>query len=112
MRHTQIIGLTAEAENFLEKNCKIESKIKRCSNCNFPYEVIYKKVQKVYDASGSSGMYGDGPDLHEYELKDGSKIREIVQAAPWSSGPCIFLCLEDDKNKRFCEWTEEEINNC
>ena len=59
-------------------------------------------------------MFDDGPSLDEFVLKDGRKIREVLQAAPWSSGPCIFLCLEyADTEERMFEWTEQEIrDNC
>ena len=55
------------------------------------------------------GMHDDGPMLDKYKLKSGKWVREVVQAVPWSSGPCIFLCLEDEDGKRLFEWTDGEI---
>lgn len=105
MRCTQPIGLTDEAENFITLNVKTTPE-ETCSECN--HTTGGELVKRVYDASGSSGMFGDGPSLHEYELKDGSKVKEIVQTAPWSSGPMIFLCLEDEEGKRLFEWKQDE----
>jgi len=44
--------------------------------------------------------------------KEGEKIREIIQAIPWSGGPCIFLCLKLENGQLIGEWTNEELNNC
>lgn len=36
---------------------------------------------------------------------------EVVQAEPWSSGPCIFTCLMNlGSLKRIGEWSDEDIN--
>jgi len=37
------------------------------------------------------------------------KYKEVAQAESWSSGPCIFLCLEDMDGNRYGEWLEDEI---
>jgi hypothetical protein len=54
-------------------------------------------------------MFDDGPSLYEYTLKDGSKVKEVVQACPWSSGPMIYLCLEDEHGNKMFPWPEEEM---
>ena len=33
---------------------------------------------------------------------------EAVQAEPWSSGPMIFTCLENQDGKRYGEWKRQE----
>lgn len=108
MRCTQIIGLRKEAEEFLEKWC---SKItdKWCPSCGTAVHQV--RSAKIYYDAGEEGMFEDGPQLMEYDLINGTKVREIVQASPWSSGPCIFLCLETEDKVRLFEWSQEDINN-
>lgn len=106
MRCTQLIGLSPAATNYLQEN-GIIIKGKSCPTCGHTSFDDYDC--KVYGEAHASGMFDDGPDLREYKLKDGSTVKEIVQATPWSSGPCIFLCLAKD-GKRIGEWTEEEID--
>jgi hypothetical protein len=64
--------------------------------------------EKDYKDARGLGMFGDGPMLKEYKLKDGKVAKEIVQASPWSGGPCIFLCLEVG-GKRMFEWSDDDI---
>lgn len=112
MRETQIIGLTDEAHAFLRKEAK-RVPVTECPTCH--HKEGGKLVEHVYDYETGvrKGMFEDGPVLSEYQLNDGCRVREVVQAAPWSSGPCIFLCLEDAvSGERMFEWSEEEINEC
>jgi len=107
MRCTQIAGLQPEAQDWLEANCrKVPTGI--CKHCGKPNGETLDGV--VYDGSGSSGMFEDGPHLQEYTTTEGKKVREVVQAAPWSSGPVIFLCLEIDGEQMF-RWPEDKVNN-
>lgn len=108
IRETQIIGLSPSAMNYLDSNAKKSEKT-TCSTCGHSEGGI--RINKKYSDARDRGMFDDGPDLHEYELKDGKTAKEIVQATPWSSGPCIFLCLEVDE-KRIGEWSDEELDNC
>lgn len=110
-RFTQIIGLTEEAENFIDQNVRRYEKDK-CHHCGRSEIGIYKQD---YDAVTAvrEGMFDDGPILYEYQMKDGSVYREVLQTCIWSSGPCIFLCLERAKDGKRCfEWAQEEIDNC
>lgn len=109
IRQTQLIGLNRDADDFLDNNAKcVEVKI--CKECG--HKTGGGFCMSVYDEETGvqKGMFEDGPLLHEYELKDGSKVREIVQADPWSSGPCIFLCLQDEDGKMIGEWDDDEMN--
>lgn len=111
MRSTQEFGLTKEACMFLNENCAMIPN-QTCPHCG---EVISTQLdRKIYDSAKDYGMFDDGPDLYEYTLKDGSKVKEIVQAVPWSSGPCIFLCLEKENNvtdkTRIGAWSQEAID--
>lgn len=106
MRCTQIIGLTKEAEDFLEKSVKkIPDPV--CPECG---NVLgFKYSRRPYFDARDEGMFGDGPMLFEYDLNDGRVAKEVIQAVPWSSGPCIFMCLEVDGERMF-EWSQEEID--
>ena len=108
MRCTQIIGLSEEAQKFLNENGKAIATV-TCPDCG---KVIQTGLsQNVYGSARDEGMFDDGPDLYAYILKDESIVKEVVQASPWSSGPCIFLCLQDEDKNLICKWSEEEINN-
>lgn len=108
IRETQIFGLNSEALGFLDKNCKRTGE-KTCPTCK--HVTGGDKIVKDYKDESGLGMFDDGPTLQEYTLKEGGVAREVVQASPWSSGPCIFLCLEID-GKRMFMWEEGEIQNC
>jgi len=103
MRSDQHAGLTIKAEQFLQDNCSLVQK--PCPTCGQPY--LQRDKQ---DYSSYKGMFGDEYPLQEYTLKDGTKVKEIVQADPWSSGPIFFLCLEDQKGEHLFEWPQEAID--
>jgi hypothetical protein len=107
MRCTQYFGLSASALEFLDTNAK-KPEFKTCPTCG--NEQIVKPSARIYASAKEQGMFSDGPELYEYDLQDGRVAREVVQAVPWSSGPCIFLCLEIDGEK-VCQWPEEDLNN-
>jgi hypothetical protein len=92
-RETQIVGLPPEALDYLNKNG-------------------YKRSEKPYASARDSGMFEDGPELFIWRKDNNfsSELHEVVQCAPWSSGPCIFLCLEGLYGIRKFQWTEEEID--
>jgi len=107
MRCTQLMGLSSKAEEFLKEHCNIVV-TQECPRCHHP--LSEGRECEAYESAAHVGMFDDGPELQEYQLRDGRKAREVVQAAPWSSGPCIFLCLEVD-GERIGEWPQEEIDN-
>lgn len=49
--------------------------------------------------------------LHKYTFPDGRVYFEAIQAAPWSSGPCYFIALKDERGEWVPEsrWSDEEI---
>lgn len=107
MRCTQIVGLTEEATDFLNENCE-KVPVLSCPDCG---KVIHEGLKsRVYSSAKHLGMFDDGPELDAYRLKDGKEVFEVVQASPWSSGPCLFLCLQDELGTRMFEWSQEEIN--
>ena len=50
---------------------------------------------------GAHGIAGEDIELGQWRDADGNEYREVTQAVPWSSGPCIFTCLE-------MRWANEE----
>ena len=89
IRETQYIGLKEGVREFLKKHQKGKS----------------RRWGKTV------GMFDEEIPLYEYELQGGEVLREVEQCSPWSSGPCIFLCLEKQfTGERIFQWTEEEIN--
>jgi len=109
MRCTQVVGLSDRAQRFINQNVA-QHDPKVCQHCNQPLPGEPRgPIMEVYADAKALGMFDDGPDLHEYTLKDGQKVKEIVQAVPWSSGPMIFMCLEDEEGNRIGEWSASEI---
>jgi hypothetical protein len=90
MRCTQLVGLKEEARKFIKDNFV---------------------TSECHDESGSSGMFDDGPNLYAYNLGEQGEWKEVVQCAPWSSGPVIFLCLENRfSGERIFQYSQEEID--
>lgn len=109
MRCTQIIGLPGDAEKFINTNCEMIPDVV-CLKCG---EVAtYKKHMEIWKDASGAGMFDDGPKLMRYYLKDGRRVIEEIQSAPWSSGPNIFLKLVDEKTQEtLFHWTDEEIED-
>lgn len=111
MRCWQFQGLTACAEVWLENNC-VQVVTKSCPNCNHPLRLEPEVISEEHHDS----FYGEGPTLRTMRLKDGgnicppsSTVKEVIQAEPWSSGPCTFLCLELEDGTRIGEWDQETV---
>jgi len=108
MRMTQLFGLTNGARKYLEKNVKRIP----CSPCPHCGKMTTNRMDVTpYEDARHYGMFDDGPILNQYMLKSGKIVKEVVQAAPWSSGPCIFLCLENERGKQFGKWPQKEIDS-
>jgi hypothetical protein len=105
MRCYQEIGLRPEAETWLEQNCQ-KSPTNICKHCGKPNGEILTVISRV----DMDSFYGDGPTLHTYLQKNGQWVREIIQAEPWSSGPCSFFCLELENGVRLFEWDQKDID--
>jgi len=104
----QFIGLQKKAQDWLKVNAEIIPKL--CPHCkgelpdfNPNFIVVESKFVDCFS--------GDGVTLNTYLLKNGEKIKEIIQASPWSSGPMIFLCLEKENGKRMFKWSQKQIND-
>ncbi len=107
MRCTQFIGLNEKALMYLNENC-IKEKQEKCPTCG--HITGGNLINHTYDMV--TGMFDEEvADLRVYKHKDGSEVREIVQATPWSSGPVIFLCLQY-KGRNICKWAKKHIDKC
>lgn len=117
-RTDNYIGLSPRAEEFLKNNCheifvttireypKDREKNTILSEKSVSVELWSEKYDKLEGA-----FYNSFP-LYEYYLRNGKTVIEVLQADPWSSGPCFFLCLADKDTGNPIEetkWTEEEI---
>jgi len=80
---------------------------------NFPEDAITGSTVKR-ESSGEtySDPFSDEPNtMSKWTFPDGHVLFEKVQADPWSSGPCVFTALQDEKGEWVKEslWTDEEI---
>jgi len=109
MRCSQYFGLSAEADLYIKENVAEVPNI-LCPHCS---KVVNTKIDAhVYKIDEDDYMGWGHPPLSEYRMKDGSILKEVVQDVPWSSGPCYFLCLENEDGEQVFEWPEEEIKSC
>jgi len=109
IRCDQMIGLSPRAEAFLDEHCStqlVETFVDGIKEGEYHKRKLCKGKHTIVS------MFGDESILPGYELKDGSKVYEDVQAEPWSSGPCFFLYLVDEAGKvvENTAWTDEEID--
>ena len=116
MRCDQFIGLNDEAKTYLERE-------KVLLSSTFEIDWTTKEINRIdeysIDIQEYSFITGAWQDevarLHEYTWPSGEKCREIVQATPWSSGPCYFLCLEivggESAGDKLYEWTEKKMQH-
>jgi len=105
MRMTQFIGLSEKAREFLQNKCKLDTvQI-------FRNGVLQKEwTEPVREKWGTLfGMFEEEIPVFKYFLKDGSILKEVEQASPWSSGPVIFTCLEDEDGKRMYKWSKKKM---
>jgi len=104
-RSTPFLGLSDGALEFLRENAS-QAPVATCRKCG---EVLgWKSKSSPYDVT--PGMFGEEIPLMEYELVDGSYVKEIVQEKFWWGGhSVIFICLEREDASRIGEWSDEEI---
>jgi len=106
MRMTQFVGISSEAKKYIEDNCKKDLiEVFKNGVLDKSYNMPVKEPgDRIY------GMFEEEIQLFDYELKNGSILKEVKQASPWASGPVIFTCLENKAGKRIGEWTDKEID--
>ena len=119
MRTDQYIGLSEKAQEWLKKNalpCFV-TVIKEFPKDPVTKTITSERSQHTELWKTEYGMidtaYGNDFPLYQYRLKDQRKVVEVVQASPWSSGPCYFLCLVvkgTDEVIPESKWTDEEMD--
>lgn len=121
MRMDQFIGLSSNANKYLEKYGSKETitikTIRNNHRLNIAYEEEskYEDIEKGISIFKYSSMFDyDEPTgvLSSYTLKDGRVVHEKVQSTPWSSGPMFFTALawENGELIEATLWDDEEIN--
>lgn len=114
MRCDQHMGLNAWATEFLEAKAVKLVKVERITTVEgqlvseTEYPIPNRKPCGEYE-----GMFGNPYTLWEYQTSTLGIVREYVQAAPWSSGPCHFLALKDVEGNPISDslWSQEDIDN-
>ncbi len=98
MRCDQFMGLTKEAEQYLQTH-----RIPR-DHCPTCHQSLPIKDMGQYDEF--RGMFDEIYPLHRFELTNNLYAEEFIQSSLWSSGPCFFMGLRilNDKNE-----TEKEF---
>ena len=113
IRMDQVFGLNEWAEKFV-KGKRVFAYTERVirtfpdgkGEVVYPDRQVYKSsVKKEKSGEHFSGMFDEKYSLHKYTFPDGKVYFEKVQAEPWSSGPCFFLALVDEKG----EWVPESL---
>jgi hypothetical protein len=106
MRSDQYMGLTVEAQNFLDLH---EERSLPCPHCGRTYPV------KLEVCAYYNGMFDDEYPLYQHFLTNGCTAEEFLQADPWSSGPCFFIGLRVyDIEKNLIQeflWSQRVIDN-
>ena len=108
MRCTQFIKLNKEAREFLNKH----NGIKLCEY-NMTEGMFDETIKgSIYECTlQREGQYSFPGNEYMEDYQD--TYIEIVQAEPWSSGPCIFTCLKHIiRDEYIGKWAEEDIDNC
>ena len=123
-RYTHYYGLSDQAEDWLDKNCKKEyfkhtiQPVDSDGNDmpNEPAKVVTTtNVLSTHTGNKVFGMFEDDVyDLDKYTMNDGREVEEYLQAEPWSSGPCLFIALQYSDTKEPIHetlWPDKEIGN-
>jgi len=69
-RSTQFVGLTDAASRFVTD------------------------LESIGEHVGAEGIAGEPVHMGHWRDSEGHEYVEVAQIIPWSSGPCIFTCLE------------------
>lgn len=119
MRCTQHMGLSERALEFLKGEMVLayteqvtrvypDGRTKRQPD----REIFVSTVKKEPSGEVYHGMFeGEEYRLYKYTHPDKRVYYERVQAVPWSSGPVIFLALQDEAGNWVPEsqWPRKEI---
>lgn len=81
MRMTQYVGLTDEAKDFV------------------------KEMERSSASPNNDGMFDENVPYSVFTDRHGNVFTEVFQCSPWSSGPMIFTCLQDQNGDKYFRWT-------
>lgn len=116
MRTTQVVGLHPRAKKIVTNWVDAVEEVTRkyADGTEERYSRIVMADRSKREVYGYfDGMCGEEYPLHKWTLADGRVFYEYVQAQPWSSGPVVFVALEDEKRDTIKEslWTAEEMKH-
>jgi len=116
IREDQHIGLNTWASDFVSKpTVEYTDHIRRVYVDKTVEDIEKKGIKCLVKQEPSGriilGMFNVEYPLYKYTFPDGKIIYEFLQAQPWSSGPMMFIALEDKEGERLREslWTDKEI---
>lgn len=115
MRCEQYIGLNDWAQNYVCATVKAREIGVRLlpdgSTETFDREVSVP-VARRETVGAIAGAYGQDMPLTRYTMPNGRVFTEYVQAAPWSSGPCYFIALRNERGNVVTQslWRQEDID--
>ncbi len=123
-RQDTLMGLSAKAQEII-LGCKlphyggiyesIEMMGNSCQKLNGTVSI--PKLESCVKTEESEniylGMLNSEYPLMKYTFRNGEVLEEFEQASPWSSGPVIFLALQDIHGNPLVEslWSDEEIES-
>ena len=75
------------------------------------HDVYVSTIKMEESGEHYPGMFDNEYPLHKHTFPDGSVYFERVQQITLSSGPCIFLALQDEEGEWISDskWLESEI---
>jgi len=117
MRCDQFMGLNSWASKLVNQTKTVKEVGERIADDGAiePFSrVVQIPVVKTEECGASFfGMFDEEYSLVKHILPDGRVFSEYVQAEPWSSGPCFFLALKDEKGEPVPEslWSQDEIDD-
>jgi hypothetical protein len=115
MRCDQYVGLNEWASEKVSRQVMVREVGARIlpNGKALPFDRTIKvPVAKVEVIGTITGAWTDHvANLHRYSLPDGRVYEEFIQADPWSSGPCYYIALKNNKGNliRQSLWTDEEL---
>lgn len=115
MRCAQYIGLNKWAESYVRATVPVREvgvRLLPGGRTESFDRAVMMPVAKTEVVGVIPGFYGDDIPLVRYTMPNGRVFTEYVQAEPWSSGPCYFIALKNERGKVVPQslWKQEDID--